>query len=86
MTIRINNNESGEGSVGSRAGRGKGQTIFVVATKRTIAIAVGEATLNSLITGVTFREVVLLGLGASMETFLVMTILNGLGQLAATYP
>jgi len=48
-------------------------------------VVAGETTLNSLITGVTFGEIVLSDLGASMETLSVMAILNGVGQLATTY-
>jgi len=71
--------------IGSRVGEGKGRTIVAVATKRTIAVVAGETTLNSLITGVTFGEIVLSDLGASMESLSVMAILNGVGQLATTY-
>ena len=40
-----------------------------VATKRTIAMAIGEATLNFLITGVTFKEIMLSGLGGFIGNF-----------------
>ena len=63
MTIGVDSNESREGDVNSRAVRGKGQ-ITAVAIKETITMAVGEATLNSLIIRVTFGEIVLSGLGA----------------------
>ena len=79
MTIRVDSNGSGEGGADNRAGRGKVLTTLVVATKRTIVVTVGEATLNSLITRVTFGEIVLSGLGASMQTLSVMAIFNGLG-------
>jgi len=46
----------------------------------------GRVTVNSLIIGVTFREIVLLDLGASMGSPSLMAILNGLGQLAVTCP
>jgi len=44
----------------------------------------GQVTVNSLIIGVTFREIVLSSLGALMRTPSLMAILNGLVQLAAT--
>ena len=61
-------------------GEEKGRTIVAVATKGTIAVAAGDTTLNFLITGVTFREIVLSGLGVSMETLLMMAILMGLSS------
>ena len=67
-------------------GEGKGERHFALATKGIIAVAVKKITLNSLIKGVTFGEIVLSGLEASMETLSMMTILNGVGQLAATCP
>ena len=39
-----------------------------VATKGTIAMVAEKITLNSLITGVTFRKIVLSGSGASMKS------------------
>ena len=66
-------------------GEEKGRTIVAVATKGTIAVAAGDTTLNSLITGVNFREIVLSDLVASMKTLSMMTILNEVGQLVSTY-
>ena len=55
-----------------------------VAIKGTITVAVRETKLNSLITRVVFGEILLSGLGALMGTLSMKTILNGVGQLAAT--
>jgi len=46
----------------------------------------GQMIVNSLITWVAFKEIVLSGLGASMKTPSLMAILDGLGQLAVTCP
>ena len=70
---------SGEGGVGSRAGEGKGCTIAAVVTKGTIAVAAEKATLNSLIIRVTFRKIVLSGLGASKGTLSLIAVLNEVG-------
>jgi len=43
-----------------------------------------RVTVNSLIIGVTFREIELSELGTSMGTLSLMAILNRLGQLTAT--
>ena len=86
MTVGVDSKESREGGVGSRGGEGKGRTTAVIATKGTIAATVRKITLNSLMIGVAFREMVLSGLGASMKTLSMMAILNGVGQLAAKYP
>ena len=64
----------------------RGQTTLVIVTKRIIVAAVGEATLNFLITGVTFREIILSSLEASMQILSVMAILNGLRQLTSICP
>jgi len=40
-------------------------------------VTVGKIILNFLITGETFGEIVLSGLGASMKTLSIMAILNG---------
>jgi len=82
--IGVDSKGGGEGGVDSRAGEGKGWTVVATATKGTIVMTAEKTTLNSLITGVTFGEIVLSGSGTSMETLSVMTILNGLEQLAAT--
>ena len=68
MTVGVDSKISEEGGVRRRAGEKKRRTTVAVATKGTIAVAVGEATLNSLITWVTFGEIVLSGLGTSMKT------------------
>ena len=73
-------------SVNSRTGEGKGRTTVAIATKGAIAATAGEATLNSLITGVTFGKIMLSGLGSSMKTLSMMAILNEVGQLVATCP
>ena len=75
--VGVDNERSGEGGVCSRTGERKGQTIAAVATKETIAVAAGKIILNFLIIGVTFREIVLSGLGVSMKTLSMMAILNG---------
>ena len=53
-------------------------------TKGTIDVAAEEASLNALIIELTFKEIILSGLGASMKTLSMMTILNRVGQSAAT--
>ena len=78
-TVAVSN--KGRGGNGSRAGEGKGRTTIVAGTKGTIAMVAGRTTLNSIITGVTFGEIVLTGLEAS-----TLSLILGLGQLVATYP
>ena len=46
------------------------------ATKGAITVAAGGTTLNSLITGVTFGEIMLTSLEASMKTLSLMAILG----------
>ena len=64
----------------------KGRTTVAAATKGTIVMTTGEATLNSLITGVTFGDIAPSGLRASIETLSMLAIFYGVGQLAATRP
>ena len=68
--IRADNDSKGseEGGVSSRVGEGKERTTVAVVTKGIIAVTAGKITLNSLITGVTFEEIVLSGLEASKKT------------------
>ena len=68
-----------EGGVGSRAEEGKGQTTVATAIKRTIAVAAGKTTINSIIIGVTFEEIVLSDLEASIEILSILAILNRVG-------
>jgi len=56
-------------------GRAKGSCD---SNKRDNSSGAEKTILNSLIIGVTFGEIVLSGLGTSMETMSVITILNGL--------
>jgi len=58
--------------------------VAAAATKGTIDVTAEEASLNALIIEVTFKEIILSGLGASMKTLSMMAILNRVGQLAAT--
>jgi len=86
-----------EDNVGSRGERGwwaKHVTPIVIGSREggedgIASIAGGrkkQVIVNSLIIGVTFREIILSSLGVLMGTSLLMTILNVLGQLAATCP
>ena len=59
MTVGVDSEGSGEGGVGSKAGEGKRWMTVAVAIKGIIAVAADEITLNSLITRVTFGEIVL---------------------------
>ena len=73
--------------VGNEVGRGKGQTTIVVATKETIAVAVGEATLNSLFTLVTFREIVsAIGLRGFSANFVSDDNLKWAGTVGSNMP
>ena len=45
-------------------------------TKGATVMAAGGTTLNSLITGVTFEEIILISLGALMKTLSLMAILG----------
>jgi len=65
--------------VGSRAGEGRGWKTVAVAIKGTMVVAAGEITLNSLIIGVNFGEIMLSSLRASLETLSMMAILNEVG-------
>jgi len=73
--------------VDNEVGRGKGQTIIVVATKETIAVAAGEATLNSLFTLVTFREIVsAIGLRGFSANFVSDDNLKWAGTVGSNMP
>jgi len=76
---------TGEGA-GNRVKERKRWMTITIATKRTIAMAAGGITLNSLITGVIFGEIMLSGLGASIGTLSMIAILNGIRQFVATCP
>jgi len=84
-TVGVGNKESGEGDVGSRAGKGKGGRQLLQQQKGNSRGNRGNniKLLNHISN---FWEIVLSGLGASMKTLSMMVILNGVGQLAATYP
>ena len=93
-TICLKRKEDGVSSRGERGWWPKQVTIVGVSSKRDEEGSVcsrageekGRVIVNSLITGVTFGEIVLSGLEVSMNTLSVMAILNGFGQLAATCP
>ena len=79
MTVGVDSRENRKCGVSSRAREEKWRTIIAVAIKGTIIMAARIISLNSLIIGVTFEEIVLLGLETSIETLSIMIILNWVG-------
>ena len=81
-----NNSGEGEGVFSSRARDERRRAVVVAAAVGTTNAGAGETTLNSLITEVIFREIVLLDSRVTMRTPLIMIILTGLVQSTARYP
>ena len=77
MTVGVDSKGGGEGGTDNRAREGR--MTVATATKGTIVVTTRETILNSLITGVTFEEIMLSGSGISMKTLTMMAILIGLG-------
>ena len=84
MTVRVGSKESREDGVGSRSREGKGRTTVAVATKRDNSRGSHGNNTKLLNHNSDFRGDSAIRLRALMKTLSMMTILNGIGQLAAT--